>query len=245
MNLLFFSMVFFISGLCSYLFDDNYLPFIISFLFTAFIGFLLAYRNRNYTSLISKKDGRLLIGLLWLIMPVFGALPYMIYGFSFTNALFESYSGFTTTGASVIKDVSIMPKGLLLYRSFTQWVGGLGFAVFIILFLKTMRNGANNLFNAEFNSIEKEKDSPHIRNTVYKIFTIYSLLTLFCFLLLVRGEMNWFEALFHSFSTISTGGFSVSNGNIGSYSTYSQYVIILFMFLSGISYFLFLFASIF
>ncbi len=242
MNLLFFSMVFFISGLCSYLFDDNYLPFIISFLFTAFVGFLLAYRNRNYTSLISKKDGRLLIGLLWLIMPVFGALPYMIHGFSFTNALFESYSGFTTTGASVIKDVSIMPKGLLLYRSFTQWVGGLGFAVFIILFLKTMRNGANNLFNAEFNSIEKEKDSPHIRNTVYKIFTIYSLLTLFCFLLLVRGEMNWFEALCHSFSTISTGGFSVSNGNIGSYSTYSQYVIILFMFLSGISYFLFLFA---
>lgn len=241
MNLLFFSMVFFISGLCSYLFDDNYLPFIISFLFTTFVGFLLAYRNRNYTSLISKKDGRLLIGLLWLIMPVFGALPYMIYGFSFTNALFESYSGFTTTGASIIKDLSVMPKGLLLYRSLTQWLGGLGFAVFIIMFLKTLRNGANNLFNAEFNSIEKEKDSPHILNTVYKIFTIYFTLTLFCFLFLLRGDMTWFEALCHSLSTISTGGFSVSNGNIGTYDSYSQFVIIIFMFLSGISYFLFLF----
>lgn len=241
MNLLFFSVIFLLSGLCSYLFRDSFLPFVFSFLITSLLGVFLAYRNRNYTSLISKKDGRLLIGLLWIIMPFFGAVPYMIYGFSFTNALFESYSGFTTTGASIIKDVELMPKGLLLYRSFTQWLGGLGFAVFIIIFLKTLRNGANNLFNAEFNSIEKEKDSPHIRNTVFKIFSIYSSLTLFCFLLLWRGDMTWFEALCHSLSTISTGGFSVSNGNIGSFSPYSQYVIILFMFLSGISYFLFLF----
>jgi trk system potassium uptake protein TrkH len=242
MNLLFFSVIFFFSGLCSYFFKDNYLPFLFSFLFTFSIGFLLAYRNRNYTALISKKDGRLLIGLLWIMMPIFGAVPYIIHGFSFTNALFESYSGFTTTGASIIKDVSLMPKGLLLYRSFTQWLGGLGFAVFIIIFLKTLRNGANNLFNAEFNSIEKEKDSPHIRNTVFKIFSIYSSLTLLCFLLLFRGDMTWFEALCHSLSTISTGGFSVSNGNIGSYTPYSQWVIMIFMFLSGISYFLFLFA---
>lgn len=242
MNLLFFSVVFLFSGLCSYFFKDNYLPFLFSFFFTSVIGFFLAYRNRNYTALISKKDGRLLIGLLWILMPIFGAVPYIIHGFSFTNAFFESYSGFTTTGASIVKDVELMPKGLLLYRSFTQWLGGLGFAVFIIIFIKTMRNGANNLFNAEFNSIEKEKDSPHIRSTVYKIFIIYSSLTLFCFLLLLRGDMTWFEALCHSFSTISTGGFSVSNGNIGSYTSYSQWVIMIFMFLSGISYFLFLFA---
>ena len=242
MNLLFFSVVFLFSGLCSYFFKDNYLPFLFSFLFTSVIGFFLAYRNRNYTALISKKDGRLLIGLLWILMPIFGAVPYIIHGFSFTNAFFESYSGFTTTGASIIKDVELMPKGLLLYRSFTQWLGGLGFAVFIIIFIKTMRNGANNLFNAEFNSIEKEKDSPHIRSTVYKIFIIYSSLTLFCFLLLLRGDITWFEALCHSLSTISTGGFSVSNGNIGSYTSYSQWVIMIFMFLSGISYFLFLFA---
>ena len=182
--MLFFSVVFFFSGLCSYFFEDDNLPFILSFVFTFFIGSFLAYRNRNYTSLISKKDGRLLIGLLWVVMPMFGALPYLISGFSFTDSLFESYSGFTTTGASIIKDLSVMPKGLLLYRSLTQWLGGLGFAVFIIMFLKTLRNGANNLFNAEFNSIEKEKDSPHILNTVYKIFTIYFILTLFCFLLL-------------------------------------------------------------
>lgn len=241
MNLLFFSVISLFSGICSFLFHDNYLPFIVSFAISCSIGIVLAYRNRDYTALISKKDGRLLIGLLWLLMPIFGAVPYLVHGFSFTNSLFESYSGFTTTGASIIKDVEMMPKGLLLYRSFTQWLGGLGFAVFIIIFLKDLRNGANNLFNAEFNSIEKEKDSPHILNTVYKIFTIYFLLTLFCFLLLVRGEMNWFEAICHSLSTIATGGFSVSNGNIGSYDNYTQYVIIVFMFLSGISYFLFLF----
>ncbi|MBO7277791.1 MAG: TrkH family potassium uptake protein [Bacteroidales bacterium] len=241
MNLLFFSVILLFSGLCSFLFNDNYLPFVISFLISCSIGGFFAYRNRDYTALISKKDGRLLIGMLWIIMPLVGAIPYMIHGLGFTNSLFESYSGFTTTGASIIKNVELMPKGLLLYRSFTQWLGGLGFAVFIIIFLKDLRNGANNLFNAEFNSIEKEKDSPHIISTVYKIFTIYFLLTLFCFLLLLKGEMTWFEAICHSLSTISTGGFSVNNANIGAYDNYSQYVIITFMFLSGISYFLFLF----
>ncbi len=93
MNLLFFSVVFLFSGLCSYFFKDNYLPFLFSFFFTSVIGFFLAYRNRNYTALISKKDGRLLIGLLWILMPIFGAVPYIIHGFSFTNAfLFWFYN---------------------------------------------------------------------------------------------------------------------------------------------------------
>ena len=177
MSQLFLAVVFILSMFVSFVYRENSWPhFLLSFAIAGTTGGLLVYFNRNYNSSISKKDGRLIVGLAWVMIPVFGCLPFAFdtHYFSLTNALFESYSGFTTTGATTLKDVEAVPKATLFYRSFIQWVGGLGFSVFIIMFVRNFRNGANNLFNAEFNSIEKEKDSPHIDSTVFRLFFVYS-----------------------------------------------------------------------
>lgn len=240
-NMLLLGFAFLISGVVSCIYGEKErLFFLLASSVMFMLGAFTAYKNKNFTSQISKKDGRLIVGLMWLIVPLLGALPYMftLGKFSFVNSLFESYSGYTTTGASIIGNIASVPKGLLFYRSLTQWIGGLGFAMLVIIFVRNFSDGSKNLFNAEFNSIEKEKERPHIKSTVYRIFGIYTAFTILCCTLLTLGEMNFFEAICHSFSTISTGGFSVSDGNIGAYSDYSQIVIMVFMFLSGISYFL-------
>lgn len=242
MSQLFLAVVFILSMFVSFVYRESSWPhFLLSFAIAGATGGLLVYFNRNYNSSISKKDGRLIVGLAWVMIPVFGCLPFAFdtHYFSLTNALFESYSGFTTTGATTLKDVEAVSKATLFYRSFIQWVGGLGFSVFIIMFVRNFRNGTGNLFNAEFNSIEKEKDSPHIDSTVFRLFFVYSCMTVACFVLLLFGDMTPFEALCHSLTTIPTGGFSVANRNMAQYDTYSQMVVMCFMFLTGMSYFLF------
>ena len=242
-NMLLLGFAFLVSGLVSCIYGEKEkFFFLVASPLMFLLGAFTAYRNKNFTSQISKKDGRLIVGLMWLIVPLLGALPYMfaLDDFSFVNSLFESYSGYTTTGASIIGNIASVSKGLLFYRSLTQWIGGLGFAMLVIVFVRNFPDGAKNLFNAEFNSIEKEKERPHIKSTFYRIFGSYTGFTILCCTLLSLGEMNFFEAICHTFSTISTGGFSVSDGNMGAYSDYSQIVIMVFMFLSGISYFLLL-----
>ncbi len=240
-NLLLLGIAFLLSAVVSFIYGEKeHIIFVVSCVVALLLGGFIAWKNRGFNTQISKKDGRLIVGLMWLIIPIFGALPYALdfHNFSFTDAIFESFSGYTTTGASIIRDVETSSKGILFYRALTQWIGGLGFALLVIGFVRNFPLGAKNLFNAEFNSIEKEKERPHIKNTVYRIFGIYSGFTLLCCGLLMLGDMDWFASICHSLATISTGGFSVSNGNIGSYSNYSQIVIMVFMFLSGISYFL-------
>jgi trk system potassium uptake protein TrkH len=157
------------------------------------------------------------------------------------EAIFESYSGFTTTGSTIIDDFNDIPHGILAYRALTGWIGGLGFTLFIIIFLRRYSGSFNNLFNAEFSSINKEKIYPHIFTTVTRIFIIYTSLTVLCFLLLCFSDMDVFSAFCHSLSTVSTCGFSTSNGNIGAFDNYAQWVLILMMFLSGTSYIIILY----
>lgn len=239
--LLLLSGMFLLSSIVGLLYGEREsVYFAYAFAIVALIGGLVAYGNRNFHTNISKKDGRLIVGLMWILIPLFGALPYAFDAkdFTLTDAIFESYSGYTTTGASILDDVESVSKAVLFYRSFTQWIGGLGFAILVIMFVRNFPEGAKNLFNAEFNSIEKEKDRPHIKNTVYKIFFLYLFFSIVCCILLSFGEMSVFEAVCNTFATISTGGFSISNGNMGAYSDYSRNVVMVFMFLSGISYFL-------
>jgi trk system potassium uptake protein TrkH len=239
-NILLLGIIFLLSGIVSFYYGEkDCLFFVLSFLISLLVGGFAVWKNRNFVAQISKKDGRLIVGLMWLIIPILGALPYMFDSkdFSLVDALFESFSGYTTTGASVLSNIESVSKGVLFYRALTQWIGGLGFALLVIIFIKDFPEGAKNLFNAEFNSIEKEKDRPHIRNTVFKLFGLYFFFTISCFVLLNIGEMNVFEAICYTFSTISTGGFAVSDSNVGIYSTYSHIVIMVFMFLSGISFF--------
>lgn len=239
-NILLLGIIFLLSGIVSFYYGEkDCLFFVLSFLISLLVGGFAVWKNRNFVAQISKKDGRLIVGLMWLIIPILGALPYMFNSkdFGLVDALFESFSGYTTTGASVLSNIESVSKGVLFYRALTQWIGGLGFALLVIIFIKDFPEGAKNLFNAEFNSIEKEKDRPHIRNTVFKLFGLYFFFTISCFVLLNIGEMNVFEAICYTFSTISTGGFAVSDSNVGIYSTYSHIVIMVFMFLSGISFF--------
>ncbi len=217
--------------------------FIICFVLYLLIGICILYANKDFHLPISKKDGQIIVGLLWIVIPTLGALPYLVAtrGFSVNEALFESFSGFTTTGSTIIKDLSSVSKSLLVYRSLTQWVGGLGFAVVIILTLRNRARLMMNIFNAEFSSVYKNRMYPHLSDIALRILIVYLSLTLLCFGLLSFGSMDVFQALCHSFSTIATGGFSTENGNIGVFSdSYTIYVITLMMFLAGISYFVFI-----
>ncbi|MDY6394372.1 MAG: potassium transporter TrkG, partial [Bacteroidales bacterium] len=214
--------------------------FTICFIIYLVLGLIFIRRNKDFHLPVSKKDGQIIIGLLWIIIPILGALPYLLQHFTLNEALFESFSGFTTTGSTIIQDLSTMPRSVLVYRSLTQWVGGLGFAVVIILTLKSRAGEMMNIFNAEFSSIYKSRMYPHLSDMALRILLVYVSLTILCFILLNLGSMNVFQALCHSLSTIATGGFSTENNNIGAFSdNYTITVITIMMFLSGISYFVF------
>lgn len=218
------------------------IPFALTFFLCVVIGFSMVYFNKDYHLPISKKDGQIIIGLLWIITPLFGALPYLFFPdiFTITGAIFESYSGFTTTGSTIIDDLTKVPRGVLTYRAMTQWSGGLGFAVVIILILRSKAGLMMNIFNAEFSSIYKNKLYPHLSDTALRIFIIYTLLTIIGCVLFSLGSMNGFQAFCHSLSTVATGGFSTENGNIGAFTdSYTQYMVALLMFLSGTSYFIY------
>ena len=190
---------------------------------------------------VSKQQGQVFVALLWIIIPFLGSFVYFFadIGLEFTDCLFESYSGFTTTGSSIIDRPETLPKWLLVYRSFTQWIGGLGFALLIIAILRKKSLNLNNLFNAEFFSLTNNKIFPHLHDTVDTIFVVYSTITVACLVALYFQGMSWVDSLCYAFSTISTGGFVTNSGNIGAYSPSIQWTIICFMFLSGISFFLF------
>ena len=190
---------------------------------------------------VSKQQGQVFVALLWIIIPFLGSFVYFFadIGLKFTDCLFESYSGFTTTGSSIIDKPETLPKWLLVYRSFTQWIGGLGFALLIIAILRKKSLNLNNLFNAEFFSLTNNKIFPHLHDTVDTIFVVYFTITVACLAALYFQGMSWVDSLCYAFSTISTGGFVTNSGNIGAYSPSIQWTIICFMFLSGISFFLF------
>lgn len=195
----------------------------------------------EHSMVVSKQQGQVFVALLWIIIPFLGSFVYFFadIGLKFTDCLFESYSGFTTTGSSIIDKPETLPKWLLVYRSFTQWIGGLGFALLIIAILRKKSLNLNNLFNAEFFSLTNNKIFPHLHDTVDTIFVVYSTITVACLGALYFQGMSWVDSLCYAFSTISTGGFVTNSGNIGAYSPSIQWTIICFMFLSGISFFLF------
>jgi trk system potassium uptake protein len=182
------------------------------------------------------RDGYITVTAAWLIFSAMGTLPYLFSGtiISFTDAFFESVSGFTTTGASVVRDVEILPYSILFWRSLTHWIGGLGIIVLVVVILPAFRFTGYQLFSLE--SSMKEKIVPKTRSIGLRLLYIYVGLTVTEIFFLTLGDMNLFESICHSFGTVATGGFSTRNLSIGSFSTYTQYIIMIFMFLSGISF---------
>ncbi len=212
-------------------------PFIWSSVITGIFFLILRLISENAdTEKISNRDGYLAVTLSWITFSVMGALPYIISGTipSFINAFFESSSGFTTTGSSILTNVEIMPYSILFWRRFTHWIGGIGIIVLVVIILPTLRVSGYQLFSLE--SSLKEKIHPKTQAVAYRIGIIYVGLTIAEIILLWMGDMTLFDSICHSFGTIATGGFSTKNNSLQFYSSYSQYVVMIFMFLAGVSF---------
>lgn len=218
-------------------------PFLLSSaLIGAFSVLLRIIGRKSDPGQISKRDTYLIVTFAWLLFPLAGALPYLISGTipSFINALFESVSGFTTTGASILANVEMLPYSILFWRSLTHWIGGIGIIVLVILILPSLKITGYHLFSLE--SSLKEKIHPRMKGVVYRILLIYVGLTFLEVVFLVLGNMNIFDSLCHAFGTVATGGFSPKNTSLSGYSPYIQYVTAVFMFLAATSYIVYYYA---
>jgi trk system potassium uptake protein TrkH len=226
--------------------SDDISAILISGFGTALVGSLLWFLTKTDPNEdISKRDGYFIVALGWIACSVFGTLPFIIHGSipSFTDAFFETMSGFTTTGASILKDVEAVPHGLLFWRSMTHWLGGMGIIVLSLAIMPILGIGGMQLFQAEVAGPSKDKIHPRVTETAKRLWGIYLILTFAEVILLLFGHMNLFDALCHSFGTLATGGFSTKNASVAYYhSTYIEYVIIIFMFISGTNFTLHYFA---
>lgn len=220
--------------------DDDILVLFLSGLGTALLGFITwLITLKNLEKEFSKREGYLIVTLGWFLMSVFGAFPFFFSGYftSFTDAFFETVSGFTTTGASILSDVEVLPHGLLFWRSMTHWIGGMGIIVLSIAIMPLLGIGGMQLFQAEVAGPSKDKLHPRVKETAKRLWAIYVLFTGTETLLLLFGGMNLFDSLCHSFGTLATGGFSTKNQSVAYYnSPFIEYVIIIFMLIGGTNF---------
>jgi trk system potassium uptake protein len=220
----------------AFIYIESPLPFIWSAAITALLSavfYLLSIKADS--SKFSNRDGYLAVTFSWLLFSVLGSLPYLISRTipSFVNAFFESTSGFSTTGSSILTDVEAFPFSILFWRSLTHWIGGIGIIAILMVILPSMRVTGYQLFSLE--SSMKEKIHPKTKAIGFRVLFIYLGLTLAEIVLLNLGDMNLFDSICHSFSTVATGGFSTKNSSLMFYSPYSQYIVMIFMFLAGTS----------
>jgi trk system potassium uptake protein TrkH len=188
---------------------------------------------------ITYKEGFAVVSLGWLLVSIFGTLPYLFSGYlgSFADAFFETVSGFTTTGASVVTDVESWPRGLLFWRSLTQWLGGIGIIALFVALMASLGTRAKQLFKAELPGPVSDNISPRIRDNARKLLMTYLLLSAGCALALYAAGMDSFDALCNTFATVATGGFSTKNTSIAYYaSPVIEWTILIFMFLSGTNF---------
>lgn len=225
----------------SYLYEDGCtLSLFLAVALTCLSGVVLFVFSRNHKDKhLNHRDGVAIVTLGWAMAGLVGALPYLFSGVIpvFTDACFESISGFTTTGASIITDIESLPKGILLWRSLTQWLGGMGIIVLSIAVLPFLGIGGMQLYKAEIPSPIVDKLKPRISETARLLWKIYVLFTLVQVALLFFGGMGLFDSFCHAFCTMPTGGFSTKNASIAHYnSTYFDFVIVLFMLMAGINF---------
>lgn len=214
---------------------------IYSYLFTAalcfVIGAILSHKKPQSKNLFIK-EGFVTVAASWVVISIFGALPFVLSGDipSYVDALFETISGFTTTGSSILSDVEALSKTGLFWRSFTHWVGGMGVLVFIMAILPLMGGSTMNLMKAESTGPSISKLVPHVKDTAKILYGMYIVLTVCEVVVLLLFKMPLFDALTITFGTVGTGGFAVLNSSLGSYSPAIQYTVTIFLILSGINY---------
>ena len=218
--------------------EPDLLVFVISACITGAGASLFRYFGHDAENTLSRRDAYVVVTLTWVVFSVFGMLPFLIQGspLSLTDAFFETMSGFTTTGATVIDDVESLSHGLLFWRSLMQWIGGLGIVFFTIAILPSMVGGSVKVFAAEATGPMRSKMHPRLSTNAKWIWSIYLLLTVACGFSFWACGMNWFDATNYSMSTTATGGFSTHNGTIFLASPTIEYLAILFQFLAGINF---------
>ncbi len=221
-----------------YYHGNDILPLVYSMVITVGAGFLLSFLGSDEGEL-GRKEGFAVVTFGWLLASAFGALPYVFSGVlpTFTDAYFEAMSGFTTTGASVLTYIEGSPLGILFWRDFTHWLGGMGIILLSVAILPALGVGGMQLVAAEVPGPVAEKLRPRIKETAKLLWIVYIVLSAAEVLLLCLGGMNLFESLCHMFGTMATGGFSTRNASIGAYhSAYVDVVIMIFMFIAGANF---------
>jgi trk system potassium uptake protein TrkH len=214
------------------------LSFLIAIVIALAVGFTMYLTCKTSNKLIFAKEGFVIVASGWLIMSAIGALPFVLSGDipSYVDAFFETVSGFTTTGASILIDVEALSRGALFWRSFTHWVGGMGVLVFVMAVLPSVSDRSIHIMRAEMPGPIVGKIVPRARETARILYIIYFAMTVVEVILLLAGNMPLFDSLVHAFGTAGTGGFGIKGDSIASYSPYLQWVITVFMFLFGINF---------
>ena len=218
--------------------EDDYVFFLMTGAVLVVIYFLLA-RKKPEESTIYGKEGLVIVAVAWVLWSIFGAIPFTISGNipSYVDAFFETVSGFTTTGSTILTEIQSLPKGILFWRSLTHWIGGMGVLVFVMMLTSLDDKGAIHLMRAEVPGPEADKLVPKARSTAKILYAMYFALTAVEVVFLLFGGMNLYDSVMHAFSTAGTGGFSNRNVSVGYYdSAYIDGVITVFMILFGINF---------
>ena len=223
--------------------ENCYLAFLISIGVALGLGFLMTILFRPKTRVFYAKEGFVIVALAWIAMSLIGATPFVISGEipSFVDAVFETISGFTTTGSSIVRDVEALSKGILFWRSFTHWIGGMGVLVFVLAIMPKFSDRSIHLIRAEMAGPIVGKLVPKAKDTAKILYLIYIAMTALQVVLLLFGGMNLFDSMVYSFGTAGTGGFGIKANSVGGYSPYCQWVITIFMLLFGINFNLYYF----
>ena len=221
--------------------EGEYLTFVFSFILTVFGGLVLWWPFRTIKKSFRLREGVLIVVSFWIVLSLFGTLPFLITesisNLSFSNAFFESMSGLTTTGATVLSQLDDLPKSILFYRQQLQWLGGMGIIVLAVAVLPLLGVGGMELYHAESSGIAKDRLTPKLRNTAIALWKIYLSLTVLCALAYFFSGMSIFDAISHSFSTVAIGGFSTHDSSIGYFNSIPiEMIAMFFMFLAGINF---------
>ena len=219
--------------------EKDFIPFLLSIAITIVAGVVMRYNGKDYKGAMTRKDAYLIVTVLWLVFSLFGSLPFILGGYlpNISDAFFETISGFTTTGATVIDDVDSMPHGILFWRSLTQWIGGLGIVFFTIAVLPSIVGCSVRIFAAEATGPIRTKLHPRLSTTAKRIWSIYLLLTVLCATMYCLFGMSIFDGINHAMTTTATGGFATHNDSLEFYNSASlEYTGAIFQFLSGINF---------
>jgi len=221
----------------AFYYSENWWIFLYSLLITLAIGLFLEFRFKTDKE-IERADGFSIVAFTWLLVPLLGAIPYVFLGWGFLNAFFEAMSGFTGTGATILEKVEILPRSVLLWRSLTQWLGGMGVIALFIAILPKLGVGGSQLFEREFPGPMPERLRPRVKTTARILWRIYAGFTAAeIALLYFLAKLDLFDSICVSFCTLATGGFTPTTGSIGFYANpLAEYIIMVFMFLGGTNF---------